>query len=214
MLIKTLILTKLKLLSLILFLIAALYVHGSVNVYPVTVNSEYSPRNPFRGVENILLPNDEMTDNYYFTNDEIFDNGTTYKRIHHIPGSSPQFDAGLFWPYNSSLHTFSLDIIQKSSDTRWRSIQSLENGSLVYGGWVDLNAGLNSLSINPEGDFDRPVIGFLIEGTFKFRKFSHSFGSQSWGYEGDICGGSRTINLCFDFRNMCAKRYSWKTQSF
>ena len=48
---------------------------------------------------------------------------------------------------------------------------------------MNLNTGLNSLSINPEGDFDRPVIGFLAEGSFKFRKFSHSFASQSWGYE-------------------------------
>ena len=172
-----------KLLSPILFLIASLHAQGSLNVYPVIVNSEYSSSNPFRGVENISLPTDSMTDNYYFTNDEIFDNGTTYKRIHHIPGSSPQFEASLFWPYNSSLHTFTLDIIQKSTDARWRSIQSLENGTLVHGGWVDLNVGLNSLSINPEGDFDRPVIGFLIDGSFKFRKFSHSFASQSWGYE-------------------------------
>ena len=172
-----------KLLPQILFLIASLHVYGTVNVYPVTVNSEYSSSNPFRGVENISLPNDSMTDDYYFTNDEIFDNGTTYKRIHHIPGSSPQFEASLFWPYNSSLHTFTLDIIQKSPDARWRSIQSLENGTIVHGGWVDLNLGLNSLSINPEGDFDRPVIGFLIDGSFKFRKFSHSFASQSWGYE-------------------------------
>ena len=147
------------------------------------MHSEYSSQIPFRGVENISLPNDSVTDNYYFTNDEIFDNGTTYKRIHHIPGSSPQFEASLFWPYNSSLHTFTLDIFQKSSDARWRSIQSLENGTLVHGGWVNLNVGLNSLSINPEGDFDRPVIGFLIDGSFKFRKFSHSFASQSWGYE-------------------------------
>ena len=173
-----------KPLSLFLFLIASLNIYGDVNVYPVTVHSEYSSSNPFRGVESISLPVDgSMIDRWHFTNDEIFDNGTTYKRIHHIPGSSPQFNASLFWPYNSSLHTFSLDIIQKSSDARWRSIQSLENGSLVHGGWVDLNIGLNSLSINPEGDFDRPVIGFLIEGTFNFRSFSHSFGSLSWGYE-------------------------------
>lgn len=161
----------------------SLEVYG-VNVYPVSIYSAYSSSNPFRGVEDISLPDDgSMIDKWYFTNDEIFDNGTTYKRIHHIPGSSPQFEASLFWPYNSSLHTFTLDIVQKSTDARWRSIQSLENGSLVHGGWVDLNIGLNSLSINPEGDFDRPVIGFSIEGTFKFRKFSHSFGSQSWGYE-------------------------------
>ncbi|MAH40353.1 MAG: hypothetical protein CML08_03000, partial [Puniceicoccaceae bacterium] len=133
-----------KLFSPILFLIASLHAQGSVNVYPVTVHSEYSSQIPFRGVENISLPNDSVTDNYYFTNDEIFDNGTTYKRIHHIPGSSPQFEASLFWPYNSSLHTFTLDIFQKSSDARWRSIQSLENGTLVHGGWVNLNVGLNS----------------------------------------------------------------------
>lgn len=167
-----------------LLFVLSLNVHGGANVYPVTVNSEYSSSNPFRGVESISLPNDgSMIDKWHFTNDEIFDNGTTYKRIHHIPGSSPQFEASLFWPYNSSLHTFTLDIFQKSSDARWRSIQSLENGSLVYSGWVNLNTGLNSLSINPEGDFDRPVIGFLIEGTLKFRKFSHSFTQQSWGYE-------------------------------
>ena len=173
-----------KLVYLILVLITSLNVHGSDNVYPVTVNSEYSSSNPFRGVENISLPvNGSMIDKWHFTNNEIFDNGNTYKRIHHIPGSSSQFDVGLFWPYNSSLHTFTLDIIQKSPDARWRSIQSLENGSLVHGGWVNLNTGSNSLSINPEGDFDRPVIGFSIEGSFKFRKFSHSFASQSWGYE-------------------------------
>ena len=173
-----------KLLFPTLFLFASLYVHGSVSVYPVTVNSEYSSSNPFRGVENITLPaNGSMIDKWHFTNNEIFDNGNTYKRIHHIPGSSPQFDADLFWPYNSSIHTFTLNIIDKSSDSRWRSIQSLQNGSLVYGGWVNLNIGLNTLSINPEGDFDRPVIGFSTQGNFKFRKFSHSFASQSWGYE-------------------------------
>ena len=172
-----------KYICFIYILLISLEVYG-VNVYPVRINSAYSSSNPFRGVESISLPDDgSMIDKWYFTNDEIFDDGTTYKRIHHIPGSSPQFEASLFWPYNSSLHTFTLDIVQKSTDARWRSIQSLESGSLVHGGWVDLNTGFNSLSINPEGDFDRPVIGFSIEGTFKFRKFSHSFGSQSWGYE-------------------------------
>ena len=78
------------------------------------MNSEYSSSNPFRGVENISLPkNKHDRIIWHFKNNEIFDNGNTYKRIHHIPGSSSQFDVGLFWPYNSSLHTFTLDIIQK-----------------------------------------------------------------------------------------------------
>ncbi len=174
---------KIKITLLPLLLIASLNLYGGAFVYPVSVISEYSSRNPFRGVENISLPDSEMHDNYYFTNDDIFENGTTYKRIHHIPGSSAQFNASSFWPYNSASHTFTLDIIQKSSDARWRQISSLENGSIINLGWVNLNTGLNSISINSEGDFDRSVIGFSIEGTVKFRKFSHSFGSQSWGYE-------------------------------
>jgi hypothetical protein len=155
-------------------------VYGSINVYPVSVISEYSSSNPFRGVENITLPEDgEMISNYYFTNDQIFENGNTYKRIHHIPGSSAQFDANSFWPYNSTNHTFTLDIIQRSQDARWRPITSNENGTINYLGWVNLNIGTNFFSLSAEGDYDRPVIGFSTEGTSRFRKFTHTF----WGYE-------------------------------
>jgi hypothetical protein len=150
----------------------------------VSVISEYSSSNPFRGVENISLPNDgELISKFYFTNDEIFENGNTYKRIHHIPGSSAQFDANSFWPYNSTNHTFTLDIIYRSQDARWRPITSNENGTINTLGWVNLNTGTNLISLGAEGDYERPVIGFSTEGTFRFRKFTHTFGSSSFGYE-------------------------------
>ena len=150
----------------------------ALNIYPVTVSSEYSSSNPFRGVESISLPTDgELISNYYFTNDEIFDGGNTYKRIRNIS------DANSFWPYNSSNHTFTLDIIEASTDARWRQISSHQNGSTYSLGWVNLTTGINSISLNPEGNYDRAVIGFSTEGSFKFSKFTHTFGSQAWGYE-------------------------------
>jgi hypothetical protein len=167
-----------------LLLFVSLNVYGSVNIFPVSVISEYSSSNPFRGVENISLPNDgELISKFYFTNDEIFENGNTYKRIHHIPGSSAQFDANSFWPYNSTNHTFTLDIIYRSQDARWRPITWNENGTINTLGWVNLNTGTNSINLGAEGDYERPVIGFSTEGTFRFRKFTHTFGSSSFGYE-------------------------------
>ena len=41
-----------------LLLFVSLNVYGSVNIFPVSVISEYSSSNPFRGVENISLPDD------------------------------------------------------------------------------------------------------------------------------------------------------------
>lgn len=167
-----------------LLLFVSLNVYGSVNIFPVSVISEYSSSNPFRGIENISLPNDgELISKFYFTNDEIFENGNTYKRIHHIPGSSAQFDANSFWPYNSTNHTFTLDIIYRSQDARWRPITWNENGTINTLGWVNLNTGTNSINLGAEGDYERPVIGFSTEGTFRFRKFTHTFGSSSFGYE-------------------------------
>ena len=158
----------------ILFVSAQAY---ALNIYPVTVSSEYSS-NPFRGVESISLPTDgELISNYYFTNDEIFDGGNTYKRIRNIS------DVNSFWPYNSSNHTFTLDIFEASEGARWRQISSRQNGSTYSLGWVNLTTGTNSISLNPEGNYDRAVIGFSMEGTFKFSKFTHTFGSQAWGYE-------------------------------
>ncbi|MFL2835158.1 MAG: PEP-CTERM sorting domain-containing protein [Coraliomargaritaceae bacterium] len=130
------------------------------------------------------MPNDgELISNYYFTPDDIFDGGTTYKRIHHINPNLPNWNPNNFWPYNSTNHTFTLDVIEVSAGAKWRQIYSLENGSLHHHGWNNLNTGVNSISITPEGDYDRSVIGFETDGSFKFRKFSHSFGSQTWGYE-------------------------------
>ena len=155
----------------------------ALNIYPVTVHSEYSS-SPFRGVESISLPTDgELIANNYFTNDEVFDNGNTYKRIHHIPGSSAQFDVNSFWPYNSANHTFTLDITEVSAGARWRQISSHANGSTYSLGWVNLTTGTNSIFLNAEGNYNRAVIGFSIDGTIKFNKFTHTFGSQSFGYE-------------------------------
>ena len=147
------------------------------NIYPVTVHSEYSSSNPFRGVESISLPTDgELISNNYFTNDEIFDNGNTYRRIHNAS------NANSFWPYNPTNHTFTLDVTEASAGARWRQISSHQNGSTYSLGWVNLTTGTNSISLNPVG-YDRAVIGFTIDGTIKFNRFTHTFGSQSFGYE-------------------------------
>ena len=149
----------------------------ALNIYPVTVHSEYSSSNPFRGVESISLPTDgELISNNYFTNDEIFDNGNTYRRIHNAS------DANSFWPYNPTNHTFTLDVTEASAGARWRQISSHKNGSTYSFGWVNLTTGTNSISLNPV-NYDRAVIGFTIDGTIKFNKFTHTFGSQSFGYE-------------------------------
>ena len=162
--------------SLILCILFASTQAYALNIYPVTVHSEYSS-NPFRGVESISLPTDgELIYNNYFTNDEIFDDGDTYKRIHNAT------NANSFWPYNSTNHTFTLDITEASAGARWRQISSHQNGSTYSLGWVNLTTGTNSISLNPVG-YDRAVIGFSTEGTFKFNKFTHTFGSQSFGYE-------------------------------
>ena len=125
----------------ILFVSAKAY---GINIFPVTVISEYSSSNPFRGVESISLPTDgELISNNYFTNDEIFDNGDTYKRIHNAS------DANSFWPYNPTNHTFTLDIIEASAGARWRQVSSHQNGSTYSLGWVNLTTGTNSISLNP-----------------------------------------------------------------
>jgi hypothetical protein len=49
---------KIKITLLPLLLIASLNLYGGAFVYPVSVISEYSSSNPFRGVENISLPDD------------------------------------------------------------------------------------------------------------------------------------------------------------
>ena len=149
----------------------------ALNIYPVTVHSEYSSSNPFRGVESISLPTDgELISNNYFTNDEIFENGDTYKRIHNVS------NVNSFWPYNRTNHTFTLDVTEASAGARWRQISSYQNGSTYSLGWVNLTTGTNSISLNPV-NYDRAVIGFTIDGTIKFNKFTHTFGSQSFGYE-------------------------------
>ena len=163
--------------SLILCILFVSTQASAINIFPVTVISEYSSSNPFRGVESISLPTDgELISNNYFTNDEIFENGNTYKRIHNVS------DANSFWPYNPTNHTFTLDIIEASAGARWRQINSYQNGSTYSLGWANLTTGTNSISLNPVG-YDRVVIGFSIDGTIKFNKFTHTFGSQSWGYE-------------------------------
>lgn len=175
-----------KFVLIIAILVLSLKVYG-VNVYPVSVNSEYSSSNPFRGVESISLPNDgELISTYYLTNDDIFDNGNTYLRIHHLP-DSPQWDVSKFWPYNHSAQTFTLDIIEVSPGARWRQISTTASGSMYYLGWVNLNTGINSISLSAQGD-DRQYAGFLTEGSFKFRKFSHAFAgytqtNPNFGYE-------------------------------
>ncbi len=149
----------------------------ATNIFPLIVISEYSSSNPFRGVESISLPADgEFISNNFFTNDEIFENGNIYQRIHNV------FDANSFWPYNSTSHTFTLEIIEASAGARWRQINSRQDGSTYSLGWVNLTTGTNSISLNPVG-YDRAIIGFFIDGNIKFDKFTHTFGSQSWGYE-------------------------------
>ena len=153
----------------------------ALNVYPVSVTSLYSST-AFRGVENINLPEDgELISNYYFTPDDIFDGGTTYKRIHHIPGS-PNWNASNFWPYNAASQIFTLDVIQADADAKWRPMRTDSVGNLIKLGWVNLDTGSNHISMTAQAE-DVQIVGFETSGSFKFTKFSHEFGTQSWGYE-------------------------------
>lgn len=146
------------------------------NYYPVSVTSAYSTSNPFRGVDKISLPTDgELLSAYYFTNDAIFDGGNTYLRVHHLP-DSPNWDVSKFWQYNHSAQTFTLDIVELSPGARWRPISTTSSGSLYYLGWVNLNTGINTISLTAQAE-DRQYAGFTIDGSLKFRKFSHSFAS-------------------------------------
>lgn len=165
---------------LLLFLVTSIKVYA-LNVYPVSVNSEYSSI-AFRGVESINLPEDgELISNYYFTPDDIFDGGTTYRRIHHIP-SSPNWNVNNFWPYNAASQIFTLDVIQADADARWRAMRTDSVGNLNKLGWVNLETGSNHLSLSAQAE-DVQIVGFETSGSFKFTKFSHEFGSSSWGYE-------------------------------
>ena len=60
------------------------------------------------------------------------------------------------------------------------ALNTVANGSLVWR-LGKLKYWIKYLSINPEGDFDRPVIGFSTQGNLNSEVFC-SF-SQSWGYE-------------------------------
>ena len=130
-----------------------------------------------RGVESISIPIDsKFISSNYFTNGVILDNGVTYKRIHNAS------NANSFYSYNPTNHTFTIDIIEASAGARWRQISSHQNGSTYSHGWVNLSNGTNSIILTPK-NYNRAAIGFAIGGTIKFNKFTHTFGSLSWGYE-------------------------------
>ena len=152
------------------------------------VVSLYSLSNPFRGVESISLPTDgEQIETNYLTNDDVFHNGNTYLRLHHLP-DSPNWDVNKFWQYNHTAQTFTLDVIEADIGSRWRAISTTANGSLYYLGWSNLSVGTNYISLNGQGN-DRQFAGFQTEGSFKFTKFSHAFAGytptnpNSFGYE-------------------------------
>lgn len=152
------------------------------------VSSLYSSSNPFRGVDSISLPTDgEQIETNYLTNDEVFHNGNTYLRLHHLP-DSPNWDVSKFWQYNHTAQTFTLDVTEADIGSRWRAISTTANGSLYYLGWSNLSEGTNYLSLNGQGN-DRQFAGFQTEGSFKFTKFSHAFAGytvtnpNSFGYE-------------------------------
>ena len=152
------------------------------------VSSLYSSSNPFRGVDSISLPTDgEQIETNYLTNDEVFHNGNTYLRLHHLP-DSPNWDVSKFWQYNHTAQTFTLDVTEADIGSRWRAISTAANGSLYYLGWSNLSEGRNYLSLNGQGN-DRHFAGFQTEGSFKFTKFSHAFAGytvtnpNSFGYE-------------------------------
>ena len=152
------------------------------------VASLYSSSNPFRGVESISLPTDgEQIEANYLTNDEVFHNGNTYLRLHHLP-DSPNWDVSKFWQYNHTAQTFTLDVIEADIGSRWRAISTTANGSLYYLGWSNLSVGTNYISLNGQGN-DRQFAGFQTEGSFKFTKFSHAFAGYTvtnpnlFGYE-------------------------------
>ena len=159
----------------IITLFVSINLHAA-NIYPVSVYSAASSV-PFRGVENISLPSDGELVSDYFSNDEIFDQGNTYLRVHHLP-DSPNWDVSKFWQYNHTAQTFTLDIVEVDPGARWRQISTTANGSLFYLGWANLNTGINTLSLSAQGD-DRQYAGFMTEGSFKFRKFSHSFAGHN-----------------------------------
>ena len=154
----------------------------------LNVNSLYSSSNPFRGVENISLPIEgEQIEANYLTNDDVFHNGNTFLRLHHLP-NSPNWDVSKFWQYNHTAQTFTLEITEVSQDSRWRAISTTSTGSLYYQGWSNLIVGTNYMNLNGQGD-DRQYAGFEIDGNFKFTKFSHAFAGytvtnpNSFGYE-------------------------------
>ena len=154
----------------------------------LNVLSLYSSSNPFRGVESISLPADgEQIETNYLTNDDLFHNGNTYLRIHHLP-DSPNWNVDKFWQYNHTAQTFTLDITEADAGSRWRAISTTANGSLYYFGWSNLSIGTNYLSLNGQGN-DRQFAGFQTDGSFKFTKFSHAFAGYTatnpnlFGYE-------------------------------
>ena len=170
------------------FLFSTLILVSSVLGGISNVISLYSSSNPFRGVDNISLPTDgEQIETNYLTNDEVFHNGNTYLRLHHLP-DSPNWDVSKFWQYNHTAQTFTLDVTEADIGSRWRAISTTANGSLYYLGWSNLSEGTNYLSLNGQGN-DRQFAGFQTEGSFKFTKFSHAFAGytvtnpNSFGYE-------------------------------
>ena len=101
-------------------------------------------------------------------------------RIHHIPGD-PNWNINNFWPYNHSVQTFTLDIVQVSDGSKWRLISTNSSG-IMFMGWTNLTTGINVLHLSAEGE-NRQYAGFEIDGNIKFRKFLHTFTTQNWGYE-------------------------------
>lgn len=154
----------------------------------LNVNSLYSTSNPFRGVENITLPTDgDQIEANYLTNDDVFHNGNTYLRLHHLP-DSPNWDVNNFWQYNHSAQTFTLEISEVSSGAQWRAISTKADGTIHYQGWSYLIVGTNYKNLNAQGN-DRAYAGFQTYGSFKFTKFSHAFAGytqtnpNTFGYE-------------------------------
>ena len=176
---------KLKTILIVLIFLLKSSTFSAVNVH---VNSLYSTSNPFRGVENITLPTsgDEIETNY-LTNDDVFDNGNTFLRLHHLP-DSPNWNINNFWQYNHTAQTFTLEVTEVSSGAKWRPISTSANGSLYYLGWLNLIVGTNYINLNAQGD-DRAYAGFQTDGSFKFTRFSHAFAGytqtnpNTFGYE-------------------------------
>ena len=137
---------------------------------------------------NMRLPTDgDSLESAFFTDSSVFatqfisgiGNVDVYKAG--LANTALNTAASGAWADSSNAHTFTINVVGtptahgSNPGPRWRRIVSVNNGSTFNGGWQDISAGVNTITMNGVA-FDR-MVGFQIAGVVSIDSFSHDYAS-------------------------------------